>query len=266
MRLILLCLLGGLLVQERVLAAGPTTAECLAASEQSLSLRRAHKLLDARAQDLICSSPRCPAAIRDECSQRVAEIKASIPTIVFEAKDAAGNDVVEVTVRADGRVLADRLDGTALPIDPGPHVFQFQVSGRLAIVKRFVVHEGEKDRRERIVFSDSGAADAPPASIVADARPQPAPPAAADSITTRRILAIASASVGVVGLGIGIGYGIYSWSRHDAAQSTCPSAPCANPADSNVWHQAVSAGNVATAGFIVGGIGIAGGLALWRTW
>jgi hypothetical protein len=258
-------MLGCFLAQASARATQPTTAECLAASERSLSLRRALRLLDAREQYLICSASSCPAAIREECSQQVADVKAAIPTVVFEAKDAAGNDLIDVTVRADERVLADHLDGRGLAVDPGQHVFQFETTGRPPMRKRFVIHEGEKDRRERVVFSDV-TTPGPSASILAESRPSPAEPGAHESIGTRRILALVAAGVGVVSLGIGIGYGIYSISKHDQAQKGCQTTYCTDQSETALWHQAVSAGNVSTVAFIVGGIGVAGGLALWRTW
>ena len=111
-------------------AADPTTADCLAATESSLALRNEHKLREARAQLLICSAASCPADMRDECTRRVGEVNAAIPTIVFAVKDAAGNDLVAVRVTMDGQPIAERLEGTALSIDPGAHTFTFETTGQ----------------------------------------------------------------------------------------------------------------------------------------
>jgi len=70
-------------------AADPTTADCLNASESSIKLRSDHKLRAAREQLLVCSLAACPTDVRAECARRVEIVNASIPTIVFEAKDAA---------------------------------------------------------------------------------------------------------------------------------------------------------------------------------
>jgi hypothetical protein len=74
-------------------AADPTTADCLSASESSLSLRNQHKLREARAALLICSAASCPGDVRAECTRRVSEVNAAIPTIVFEAKDSSGGTI-----------------------------------------------------------------------------------------------------------------------------------------------------------------------------
>src|SRR5262245_11067906 len=97
------------------LAAEPTIAECLTAYDESLDLRRKNQLRATRAKLVICSSLSCPAEIRTECGGRVRDIDASMPTVVFEAKDAAGVNLVAVTVKVDGDLLTERLRGSALP-------------------------------------------------------------------------------------------------------------------------------------------------------
>jgi hypothetical protein len=241
-------------------AAEPTTAACLAASERAVALRQQHKLGDARAELLICSSASCPADVRDECLRHVDEVNAKIPTIVFEAKDASGNDLAAVKVAVDGRPVAERLDGIPLPLDPGEHLFTFQTAGQPSIEKHLVVREAEKERRERIVFG------APAASILAT--PSGAPHPREDSgrgLGTQRILAIVAAGVGVVGLGLGIGYGLDAKSKRDTARADCPTPTCPDMNGSTLWDSAVSAGNVATIAFVVSGAALATGAVLWFT-
>jgi hypothetical protein len=271
---LLLSLLGvaaSALAERAARAADPTTADCLAASESSLALRNQHKLRDARAQLLTCSAASCPADVRDECTRRVTEVNAAIPTIVFEAKDAAGNDLLAVKVTMDGQPIANRLEGTALSIDPGAHMFTFESAGQAAIQKEFVIHEGEKDRRERIVLGAPGVAVVPmpraaPVPILASSPGMPtASGEASGGFGTQRILAIVSGGVGVVGIGIGIGYGINAMSKHTTANNACPGPTCPTSAGVSDWNQAVSAGNVATVGFVVGAVGLVGGAALWFT-
>jgi hypothetical protein len=268
------CVLASLALAERSSrAADPTTADCLAASESSLALRNQHKLRDTRAQLLTCAAPSCPADVRDECARRVAEVNAAIPTIVFAAKDAAGNDLVAVKVTMDGQPIAERLEGTALSIDPGEHTFTFETAGQANVQQRFVIREGEKDRRERIIFGAPSVVTAPapapepgPAPILASSPTMPPPSGSVSSgLGTRRILGIVAAGIGVVGLGVGIGYGLSAMSKHDTANNACPTSQCLTKGDVDLWNQAVSAGNISTAGFIVGAVGLAGGAALWFT-
>jgi hypothetical protein len=243
-------------------AADPTTADCLAASESSVALRNQHKLRDARAQLLTCSAATCPTDVRDECVRRVADVSAAMPTLVFEVKNTAGEDLVAVTVTMDGTLIASRLEGTALSIDPGAHSFTFETAGQPPVEKQFVIHEGEKDRRERVTL---GAA--PPPSV---GSPQAisAQPSSSDTpsrkIGSQRIAAIGAAGVGVVGLVLGTAFGLDAISKHNDAKKTCP-AQCADQSGVNLWNQAVSAGNISTVGFIVGVVGLGAGAALWFT-
>ena len=110
-------------------AADPTTAECLSANEASLTARSQQKLRDARAKLLTCAAPSCPRDVRDECTRGINEINAALPTIVFEAKDDAGADLIAVKVTMDGEVLTDHLEGTAIAVDPGAHTFAFESAG-----------------------------------------------------------------------------------------------------------------------------------------
>jgi hypothetical protein len=148
-------------------AANPKTAECLAASESSADLRITNKLREAQEKLRICAAASCPSEIRNECVRRQTEVAAATPTVVFEAKDASGNDLVAVKVTMDGQVLATKLEGSALSVDPGDHAFTFETEGQPAVQKSFVLREGEKDRRERIVIGNlpKPAAPVTPAAI-----------------------------------------------------------------------------------------------------
>jgi hypothetical protein len=259
---------GGALAGWTARAADPTTAQCLAASESSLGLRNQHKLREARAQLLICSDASCPADVRNECIRQVAAVNAAMSMIAFDVKDAAGNDLLAVRVTVDGRPIADRLEGTAFPLDPGPHAFTFEVPGQAPIRKQFVLVEGQKDRRERITFgapAGAPAAESPAAVVVQPASEPHAAEGASNPFGTRRIWAIVAAGVGVAGLGVGIAYGLQAFSKHDDATNSCPNNPCMSQDGFNLWRQAVSAGNVSTVAFIVGAAGVATGAALWFT-
>jgi hypothetical protein len=264
-------------------AADPTTSDCLGANESAISLRGQHKLRAARAQLLVCAAPSCPADIRGECTRRVAEVNAAIPTIVFEVKDASGNDMSAVKVSMDGQPLAERLEGTPLSIDPGVHTFAFETTGQPKVEKQLVIRQGEKDRRERVTVGGTAAvvttatAPAPaatpatPPATLASAEPPPAQPETASLSTgqpsklgPQKIGAIVAAGVGVIGVGLGAVFGLQSMSKHKDADAACP-GQCADQNGVDLWNSARSAGNASTVAFIVGGVGLAAGAALWFT-
>ncbi|HEV3192317.1 MAG TPA: hypothetical protein VGY54_17520 [Polyangiaceae bacterium] len=262
------------LTSARAHAADPTTVDCLAANEGAIALRGKHELRGARAQSLVCAAATCPTDIRTECTRRVAELNAAIPTIVFEVKDSSGSDVSAVQVTMDGKPLVDRLEGTALSIDPGEHAFGFAASGQPVVEKRFVIREGEKDRRERIALGAMASAPVTAAPPLATAGPltQGTPSASgapgaetSHGLGTQKILGLVAMGAGVVGVGLGTVFGLQSMSKHDDAQKACPNTQCTTQDGVALWNDARSAGDLSTIFFAVGGVGLAGGAVLWFT-
>lgn len=252
------------LVATRARAADPTTADCLTANEKSIQLRSQHQFRDARSALLVCAAETCPADIRNECTRRVAELNQAMPTVVFEAKDGAGNDLSGVSVTMDGEVLAPRLEGTALSIDPGTHSFKFETPGQNPIEKQFVIVEGSKDRRERIVFG------APEGSVGATTSPtENRPHDDADGASSsrgdiQRIIGWSAAGVGAVGLALGGIFEIQRSNKLSSRDDICPSGMGCDPAEVErndaLTSDARTASTVALVSFVAGGVLIGGGL------
>jgi len=242
------------------LAAEPTKDECIAANETAQDLRQAGKLLEARTKLVLCVATSCPGPLREDCAQRLTEMDSVMPSIVFEVKDSAGNDVSAVTATIDGRPYAERLDGRPISVDPGEHRFVFTADGGATAEKTLVVREGEKDRRERIVL---GIAAAPVVTEGTAASVAERSGFALDRIPT---VAYVAAGVGVVGLAIGIGTGIAATSKHSALEGEgCPSSggtcpPTASQSDLDSFH---SLKTWSTVGYVIGAAGIVGGVTFW---
>ena len=109
--------------------ADPTKDECINANESAQALRAAGKLRDAKDELTLCVAQSCPGAVRDDCSERLSEVLKALPTVVFAVRSAAGADVSAVRVKVDGVLLTAKLDGRAIPIDPGQHSFVFEARG-----------------------------------------------------------------------------------------------------------------------------------------
>lgn len=249
-------------------AEAATMSECLSANESSIKLRSSHQLRAARDQALVCAASSCPDEVRDTCQNRVTELSAAIPTIVFLAKDGSGHDLVTVGVSMDGELLADRLDGAGLPIDPGPHTFTFEVAGQPAVELSLVIGEGQKDRHETVIL---GAAAAP----IASAMPSPigrlpaGPPAMARTPSDgQRIVGVVAGAVGVVGLGIGAVFGVLAGSDWSNAKAYCAGRPASchtsGPGAQDEFS-ADSNARISTVGFIAGGAFAAAGVLMFLT-
>jgi hypothetical protein len=248
------------------LAAEPTMADCLSASEASIKLRKEHHLREARQQLLVCAALQCPDEVRSECERHLVAVNSTIPTLVFEAKDLAGNDLSAVTVTMDGKPLADRLEGTALPLDPGTHSFHFEAAGHAPVDKSFVLHEGEKERRERIVFVATSGTASPPAPAPTEAAKgqaqEVAPPAApAHGSSSKwgplKTAGIVIGGVGIVGIGVGAAFGLVAISDKNGAD--CNASNACRPGTSGAIK---SAALISDIGWIAGGVLLAGGAGL----
>ena len=252
-------------------AAGPTVPECVDANERSGPLGQAGKLREARASLLRCSAPSCPTAVRDDCISGAMRLERAIPTIVFVAKDGAGNEVTSVSVTMDGQPFADKLDGKALDVDPGEHVFRFTASGVPAIEKRIVLHAGEKNRHEQISLAAPNASvSVPPPSTPSmppstplSTSPPPAEPKTTTALGPQRTVAIVVAGAGVVGLGRGTVFGLKAHSDWDQAKSDCgavcaPTSKAQSEADDA--HREATVANVA---FGLGAASLVTGVVLW---
>ncbi len=269
-------------------AANPTMAECLSANENAIKLRGDHKLRQAREQSLVCAASSCPGEVRDTCQLRVRDLNGAIPTIVFLAKDGAGQDVVSVKVSMDGESIGDHLDGTAIQVDPGQHKFSFEVAGRQPVEWSLVISEGQKDRREPIALgAPAEGTRASPAPINAPApatQPNVATPSPAVNETARsepvqpagspgagqRVAGIVIGAAGVAGLGLGAVFGGLAASDWSNARAACNGKPasCTTSATSPGRQDEVSATNkatVSTVGFIAGGVLAAGGIVVFLT-
>jgi hypothetical protein len=243
-------------------AAEPTVRDCLTASDASLKFNGEHKLRDERAQLLLCAAEGCPAEIRQECLRRFELVDQSLPSVVFEVKDGTGADVSAVRVTVDDEPLVDRLDGSALAIDPGEHRFTFEIAGKPPLEKRFLISSGQKNRRERISFPLASAS-----TLIRTHRfaRSASPEVSHSSMRGQRTAALVVGGIGIAALGVGSFFGLTALSRKHAATSTCPSATCDTESGVAQWEHARAAGNVATVAFIAGGAALAGAATLWFT-
>ena len=120
---------------------------CLRAAERTQELKDARRLLEARAAARACEADTCPAVARSDCAKWLEEIEAALPTIVVRAEDATGSDRVDVEVLVDGKSITKRLDGSAIPLDPGQHHVVYRAPGAGEVAQDLLLAQGEKNRR-----------------------------------------------------------------------------------------------------------------------
>jgi hypothetical protein len=228
-------------------------AACLDAASKGQSLRDHGKLVEAREQFRRCAAQGCPQMVVQDCGGWLTDVEKSLPTVVVTAKDASGNDLVDVKVTLDGQPLLAKLTGEALPVNPGPHAFHFEAAGGLTVDRQVLVKQGDKNQEVAAVLGAPAAAA--PASQPPPAALTPPPPASSSSAwrTTGWVLG----GLGVVGLGVGTAFGIVS--MNDKSGAHCDAN---NFCDPGALSSGRSAATGADVGFMAGGALLAAGLVL----
>jgi hypothetical protein len=226
-------------------AAADTVSECIAAHEHSLELRDQGKIVDARGQLAVCAASRCPAPIQQACRNRIAELNAAIPSVVFDVKDGVGRDVEDVKLSIDGAPAAP-LAATAIQLDPGRHVFHLEAAGHRPVERVLVLHEGEQDKHEALVLQPTE-------------RDTRIPERKAG---VWRTVGLVSLGAGVLGLGTAGVLGLVAKSSYDGAQG-CSGTICTTHPGLETSNSARDLGTVATVVFVAGAAVAAGGAVLW---
>jgi hypothetical protein len=241
-----------------VVAAAPRVlandrAACLDAAAKGQTLRDAHKLLEAREQFRLCVATGCPAVVQTDCAGWLAEADKNIPTVVLSAKDSSGNDVFDVSVTIDGVSVATKLDGVALPMNPGPHTFRFQRGDATSGDHEVLVREGQKDMAVAVSLTAPSTVAHPPPGVT-----PPLGSVGASGGVPWHAIGWVVGGVGVVGLGVGAAFTAITLSKKSAGDCNAQ-GHCANYASVN---DAKNAAPVAGAGLIAGGALVVAGAAL----
>ncbi len=144
-------------------------AACIAAAEGGQDLRTEGKLRAAREQLVVCTQAICPDVIRKDCTKFLADVEASIPSIVVLATGPDGADLHDARTRVDGAVVSEKLEGKAILVDPGRHTVRVEASDGTYAEVEVVLAEGDKNRKVVVAFprakagaTGAGATDAAP--------------------------------------------------------------------------------------------------------
>jgi hypothetical protein len=191
---------------------------CIQQYESAQALRRDGKLLKAREALAVCAATTCPALLQTDCIAWLGEVARGIPSVVLQARSESG-DEAEVKVFIDGKQATTHLDGKAIELDAGRHVFRFERAPYTPVEKTIVVAEGEKNRVIAVTLVDP---NAPPPVLLG-------PRIEAES--TRPVLAITFvlAGVSVASVGAFAALGFSATSDRDRLALKC--APFCSDSD-----------------------------------
>jgi len=233
-------------------SAADDKAACVDASLQGQTLRNAHKLLEARDQFRACAGQQCPAVVQTDCAAWLDAVEKSLPSVVVTAKDGKGADRADTKVTVDGVLLVTHLDGQAVSLDPGMHVFHFELGDGTSLDQSVLVREGEQNQRVAVVLTRSIVA--PPPTLPSG----PAPGRSSSEGTSGwRTVGWVLGGLGLAGLGVSAGFGVVA--IQDKNNAHCDANGLCDPGTSGSIK---SAALVSDVGLLAGGFLLAGGAAL----
>jgi len=167
---------------------------------------------------------------------------------------SVSNAVPGLSVTLDGVELPAKLWATPKAVDPGAHVVRATAPG----------HQAWEISVPALAEGASHTLAIPRLEPVA--APQLAPEAtseAAQSTDWQTVGAVTGAAVGAVAVVGGTLFGLESQSKHEESDRYCEGNDCTDQRGVDAMHDAIVAGNRATACFIVAGVGLGVAGVLW---
>jgi hypothetical protein len=196
---------------------------CVASSESAQKLRTQKKLRAARKELVSCAQEICPAVVKKDCVTWLKEVDDSLPTVIVAARDGSGNDLTDVRVTVDGELLAERIEGSALAVDPGAHTFKFESAGT-TVESKVLIRETEKNRVITVTIGEKPKPIDKPIEAPPPAKTPDAPPSRGIPTGAYVFGAVAAASF------VGFAYfGLSGRADRDSLKETC--APYCNKDD-----------------------------------
>jgi len=201
--------------------------QCLTASDQGQSLRDEGKYRRAREAFTTCSRPVCPTIVQRDCVKWLADLEATSPSVVVNAKDDKGNDLTAVKVTVDGVPLASALDGRPVVVDPGEHTFRYETDGFPPVEDKVVIHSGEKSRVLTVQFGTPAAPGGASASGGAAASGEAPKGGGGGTASSAWVFA----GIAVVAFGTEAYFGLSGLSDRSSLENGCGKTQTCNPSD-----------------------------------
>jgi hypothetical protein len=179
------------------------------------------KLIEARAELRLCADAVCPSALQTECAGWLAEVQQAIPRVEF-LFETAPEERGKVRVVVDG-VRLEGSEGEARELNPGAHVFRFELDGHPAQEQTIVVHQGEKRRVIGVDFRESAPppGPAPGSEPVRVAPPTGAPRSAAPGSRPVPAVTYVFGGIALAAAGVGTYLGLDALSTYRDRKDSC---------------------------------------------
>jgi len=161
-----------------------------------------------------------------------------------------------LTLTLDGKELPEKFWARPQAVDPGAHAVRATAPGKQAHeIALGPLPEGATRSVEIPPLAPLAAAELTPADEAPGQEPR-----ATDWQTVGAITSAALGTVAVVG---GTLFAVHSQSKHEESDRYCDGSRCSDPQGVDAMHDAIIAGDRATACFIVAGVGLSVAGVLW---
>jgi hypothetical protein len=178
--------------------------------------------------------------------------------------------IAQLEVKRNGMIIRPAQWGTAIAVDPGSILVMATAPGYKSWQTTITLVSGKS---ETVTVPDLELSPPPPSAkataspVKPKATAEVAGSAGSSDASTgqgQRTVAIVVGSVALAGVAVGTVFGLRSKSFHDDALAHCSGDKCSQQGVDLV-AQARGAGNVSTAAFVLGGVGLIAGSVLWFT-
>jgi tetratricopeptide (TPR) repeat protein len=192
----------------------------------------------------------------------VAGLEPQVPKLTI--KLSSGSDPKLANATLDDKPIEPGAFGQPQIVDPGPHTIEYESNGKK---KKRVVPVERGGTSEITLDIGAGAIVVKQPDVVVKKEPEPPPPAPRDPGRNQKFLAYGAAGVGVVLIGVSSAMTLSAKSRYDSALTAhCGgSTTMCDSTGLSITHDARHEANIATALFLVGLVGVGGGVALYLT-
>lgn len=231
-----------------------TLAECYEAAGKLASAWTSYNLVEAATTGNVSQIER-----RKLAHKRAEALKPKLAqlTVVVPPGTRA---IAGVEIQRDGVVMGSAQWDVALPADKGDHVVTATAAGKRKWEKTVTIAaDGSANSINVDGLENEGIASA------ALSAPLPEKPAAPPEqrASTQRILGIVTASVGLASIGVGSAFGVIALNKKsDSNAGHCTTSSECDTAGIQLRSEGLTAATASTIFFIVGGVGLAGGITL----
>jgi hypothetical protein len=195
-----------------------------------------------------------------QVEEGVARIDKVVPKLVI----VVASDATDVVVRLDGREMARATLGVAVPVEPGTHAVVASAEG-----KKTWSGSAETKADGAVTTmtvpplqSESSGPPLPTPNAVEGGSPSHTPAPVNDTNGRQRIAGLVTGGVGLVAAGVGAVLGLEAISKNNDTNGSCVGDTCsATGVDARLAARTLA--NASTVSFLIGGAGVASGLALY---